>query len=202
MNMKLTKGLLGLGAMLLASQVNAATIQMSPSTQTVSVNDPLSITVEGVDFFNGASSGGVRVTWDTTQLSMQSTAQNIVAGLTAAGFGDFFQFDFNAAAGILDTTFLAPFDIITGTFGNVAGPTFTLFTLDFIAVPPPSTSNLAISISSLAGAWQDANNTAIVVDHIGASVTVNAVPVPAAVWLFGSGLIGLVGISRRKPQLA
>ena len=29
---------------------------------------------------------------------------------------------------------------------------------------------------------------------IGASV----VPVPAAIWLFGSGLLGLVGISRRK----
>jgi len=27
---------------------------------------------------------------------------------------------------------------------------------------------------------------------------VNAVPVPAAVWLFGSGLIGLVGLARRK----
>jgi len=25
-----------------------------------------------------------------------------------------------------------------------------------------------------------------------------AVPVPAAVWLFGSGLIGLIGIARRK----
>ena len=25
-----------------------------------------------------------------------------------------------------------------------------------------------------------------------------AVPVPAAVWLFGSGLLGLVGIARRR----
>ena len=30
------------------------------------------------------------------------------------------------------------------------------------------------------------------------SMSVNAVPVPAAVWLFGPGLIGLIGIARRK----
>lgn len=29
-------------------------------------------------------------------------------------------------------------------------------------------------------------------------VVVNPVPVPAAVWLFGSGLIGLIGVARRK----
>lgn len=32
------------------------------------------------------------------------------------------------------------------------------------------------------------------------NVGVSAVPVPAAVWLFGSGLIGLVGISRKKKS--
>ena len=30
------------------------------------------------------------------------------------------------------------------------------------------------------------------------SVSVSAVPVPAAAWLFGSGLLGLIGISRRR----
>lgn len=30
------------------------------------------------------------------------------------------------------------------------------------------------------------------------TITTQVVPVPAAVWLFGSGLIGLVGIARRK----
>lgn len=29
-------------------------------------------------------------------------------------------------------------------------------------------------------------------------VSLKAVPIPAAVWLFGSGLLGLVGVSRRK----
>ena len=37
------------------------------------------------------------------------------------------------------------------------------------------------------------------------SVDINvvpAVPVPAAVWLFGSGLLGLVGVARRKARIA
>ena len=32
------------------------------------------------------------------------------------------------------------------------------------------------------------------------STSVNPVPVPAAAWLFGSGLIGLIAVSRRRPQ--
>ncbi len=34
----------------------------------------------------------------------------------------------------------------------------------------------------------------------GAVATNSAVPIPAAAWLFGSGLLGLVGIARRKSQ--
>ena len=32
------------------------------------------------------------------------------------------------------------------------------------------------------------------------NVQVGAVPIPAAVWLFGSGLIGLIGLARRKTH--
>lgn len=47
--------------------------------------------------------------------------------------------------------------------------------------------------------WTDFQNTlnsSLTTATLGA--TINAVPVPAAVWLFGSGLIGLIGIARRK----
>jgi hypothetical protein len=30
---------------------------------------------------------------------------------------------------------------------------------------------------------------------------IGAVPIPAAVWLFGSGLIGLIGAARRKKSM-
>ncbi|MFV9616679.1 MAG: VPLPA-CTERM sorting domain-containing protein [Gammaproteobacteria bacterium] len=38
-------------------------------------------------------------------------------------------------------------------------------------------------------------------DNVSVTADVNAVPVPAAAWLFGSGLIGLVGMARRKKTV-
>ena len=39
------------------------------------------------------------------------------------------------------------------------------------------------------------------VSAVPVSVTDSAVPVPAAVWLFGSGLLGLIGMARRKESV-
>lgn len=36
---------------------------------------------------------------------------------------------------------------------------------------------------------------------VASGTAVTTIPVPAAAWLFGSGLIGLVGIARRKPRV-
>jgi hypothetical protein len=37
-------------------------------------------------------------------------------------------------------------------------------------------------------------------DNVSVTADVSAVPVPAAAWLFGSGLLGLVGVARRKSR--
>lgn len=46
------------------------------------------------------------------------------------------------------------------------------------------------------------DNSGVYYDNIcfgaGDTCTVSAIPVPAAVWLFGSGLLGLVGVARRR----
>jgi len=46
--------------------------------------------------------------------------------------------------------------------------------------------------------YGDAFNTLSMSFSDAAGITPNIIPVPAAVWLFGSGLIGLIGIARRK----
>ncbi|MGB5259912.1 MAG: VPLPA-CTERM sorting domain-containing protein [Gammaproteobacteria bacterium] len=44
----------------------------------------------------------------------------------------------------------------------------------------------------------DGCGTDIFFDNITITTDVNAIPIPAAVWLFGSGLVGLIGVARRK----
>ncbi|MCW8934235.1 MAG: VPLPA-CTERM sorting domain-containing protein [Gammaproteobacteria bacterium] len=66
-----------------------------------------------------------------------------------------------------------------------------------------STNSIQLTLSTLLYATSpDAGSTATINQtltgsSLGMSVT-TVIPVPAAVWLFGSGLIGLAGIARRK----
>jgi hypothetical protein len=63
--------------------------------------------------------------------------------------------------------------------------------MTFLAIDPNS-QDLAPIANTFAGTWS-VNAAAGTLNY-----NVSAVPVPAAVWLFGSGLLGLVGIGRRK----
>ena len=52
-----------------------------------------------------------------------------------------------------------------------------------------------VSVSNIGEVWGSFSGTPYSEVY---NVTVSAIPVPAAVWLFGSGLLGLVGIARRR----
>jgi hypothetical protein len=54
---------------------------------------------------------------------------------------------------------------------------------------------LSVEVSGNSGLGYVAYDNIDVTSAVGG---VNAVPVPAAVWLFGSALIGLVGLGKRK----
>jgi hypothetical protein len=43
---------------------------------------------------------------------------------------------------------------------------------------------------------------ALLSDRVGDNTNIGEVPLPAAVWLFGSGVMGLLGLRRRKSAVA
>ena len=192
MNMKLTNGLLGLGAMLIASQVSAATISVNPAVNDVLVGDVLTLTVSG-DFTGEAatSGGGVILSWNDAQVQLNDSIANVRLAIEADLVAN--NWILPNAGSLVITSNSVSVDVIN-FFG--AAPTFDIFSLDLVAVIPPSSGLINITpsaLSDLTSGWEGRP-----VDYIGASVTTSAVPVPAAVWLFGSGLIGLIGLTRRK----
>ena len=195
MNMKLTKGLLGLGAMLIASQVNAATISVNPAVNNVVVGDTFSLTVSG-DFSaeGGTLGGGVVLSWDTNQVQLTNDLATTKALVNDSALAN--GWIVPNTNNLVVTASSVSIEVLS--FANPS--IFNIFSLDLIAVPPPSSGPINITASDLSiatGGWGN-----LPVDFIGATVNTSAVPVPAAAWLFGSGLIGLVGIARRKTQLA
>lgn len=86
--------------------------------------------------------------------------------------------------------------LLTPGVSWAAGNEYT-FTLDLSALPEidGSTVNILALINEN-GFFDITVGDETMVDYF--RLTYSAVPVPAAVWLFGSGLLGLIGTARRK----
>lgn len=175
--LKLASILCGL---LIVSGVQAATVAVSaPSLGTINVGDTFTVTIDGSGFI-GVDGGGIDLAYDAAALQYNG------ATLDAAFW------NVSAITGTESTGFVAT--IYGATFFS-GTTTFTLATLSFTALAV-GTSLLDISHATT-GTWSDAGST-IVPTFTDGSITVSAIPLPAAFWLLGAGLIGLVGVARRR----
>jgi hypothetical protein len=91
--------------------------------------------------------------------------------------------------------FSASFGAYTSSFATVAA--------DYFLPLGSTTSNLVLTAIgpgeySLSMFGQTANAEGAYSLDYTIQMNVSAIPVPAAAWLFGSGLVGLIGISRRR----
>jgi hypothetical protein len=86
--------------------------------------------------------------------------------------------------------------LTTDALGNITGGSVTIDA----KVPTGTLGNL--TIDATAGTWAFEIFGNDVAQGTGAFEAVAAVPVPAAAWLFGSALLGLVGVGRRRKLAA
>jgi len=136
--------------------------------------------LNGDSYFAGSGGSGINFTFDDTVLGTLPTVAGIV--WTDGGFGASVTFEaYDASDILLDALTL----MNVGDFSN-NGETAedTFFGISH------GGGISRIFISNTGGG--------IEVDHLQYGGSASVIPVPAAVWLFGTALIGLVGFSKRR----
>lgn len=181
----------GFTLMLAFSVSQAQTIAINPISDSAPTGGSVNFSFEGSDF--EMVDGAFDLNWDTSVLTYN---------------GDFaFDAGLTPRDSFFDTILEAPGQLTIGwTIGFGPAPLVfgatprTIGSLSFTMIGGPgSSSTLTLSDSALVP-FTDASGATIAMNYVD-GVAINPVPVPAAVWLFGSGLIGLVGVARRKKTV-
>jgi len=187
---------IGLVSMLAVGGANAATVSVNPPVIDVIPGGSFSANVQA-EFIDegGMVQGGFQLTWDTNLLTLnEGLSGPSAANPVALVFID----SVDAVAGTLNYSF-TNCDFFLGCSVQTDVNVYDLvFDVDpSIAADTP----IGLGINFIADVWRDSNELEVPgVNYVGATVGVAPVPVPAAVWLFGSGLLGMVGVARRRSK--
>ncbi|WJW76166.1 hypothetical protein QVG61_03480 [Thiohalobacter sp. IOR34] len=153
-------------------------VWLQATTPTVAVGDTLSIDLV-FDFSSDPTLGGVvDISYDSTLLSFSGYGAPATGWILTAP---------TTTAGSLTGLGL---DALTASTGG------SVLTLDFLAIGA-GTASIGVANSGAWNTFYDANNSPQSVTFTGTSVTVSAVPLPAALWLMLGGL-GLLGWQGRR----
>jgi hypothetical protein len=174
---------------LMASPSMAMFVSLTPSSQNVGVGEQFSIVVEAImEPGESLSSLDFDIDYNSSILGYNS-ASGMMPG-PEWGDNDFASADFGPGiANMNGSTFEADLSWQDGPGG------FVISTFTFEA--------LAIGMDVLDITYHDFFNESYEIDgnelHL-ESANINVVPIPGAVWLLGTGLMGLVGLRRKMKK--
>ncbi len=160
----------------------AATVSFDPLASSAGSGDTFFVDVTGSGFPT-TEGGGVNLFYDASIVTV--TSVSIDAGI----------WDFVNDFGTIDNGTGTVSDILVSAFPGVATGSFVVATIEFQAVGLGS-SPLTITESAL-NPWAS-GGSAINPSFQAGSVTVSTVPLPGAVLFFMSGLLGLIGIAKKR----
>jgi hypothetical protein len=166
----------------------AATVDMSfsPQAQILGMNVSGSVNIVGTynaDAVELLLGGALDLSYDETIINVTSVS---ITAPTDIG-SDNGTIDNNA--GTVDRMGFA-------TFAGVAGGNFMFATVNFDTVGLGTTVLQLTDSNDLVFRWVNEDLSAVGVNTVAGSITV--VPLPAAAWLFGSALLGLGVVKRKK----
>ncbi len=157
---------------------NGARLATWDKDDTVSLREQIAPPVDGTDF---------------AAITASQTIEDIPPSATLSGSSPFSLHSFNAASLTRFGTVEGEPFTLTGNLNGGGTVTETFTTL----------GNYQWDLFTLPSEWQNldsvdflATNFFLNLDNI----SVSQVPVPAAVWLFGSGLIGLIGMTKKHQK--
>lgn len=177
------------GFMLACTVAQAQTVAIDPVSIAAAAGDTFSVSITGSDF--EMVDGAFDLSWDTAVLAYNGdfafdpglierdaffdTIDSVVPGLLTIGW----------------TTGFGPAMVFGTTPRTIGSLSFTLIG------DPGSSSPLTLADNPFLS-FLDGTFSPLAMNYVSGSATVNPVPVPAAVWLFASGMVGLVGFARRE----
>ncbi len=185
----ITPSLIGLCALgLFANATIAATVSITPEVSQYGINDTVTLSIDGSDFTQSVDGAGITVSWDPSILTYTGTSIDNPPWDTSS------YIDTSAASGILDRIFVGS--------SSGAGTDFALADITFTPLAL-GTTEVLIGTSG-GGCVPGACGVFSVHGELLTNYTqaeVNVVPIPAAIWLFGSGLLGLLGIGHHRLSI-